>query len=292
MGEPHGLVRAAGALLWRRAGPVVEVVLVHRPGYDDWTFPKGKAKNGEHLLRTVVREVVEETGIVPVLGRRLRSTAYVHLGRPKRVDYWAAEVRSTGTFTPSHEVDRIAWVPVAEALSRLSYERDAALLREFTPEPTRTLILLRHASAGEKRHWHGSDLLRPLDGRGRKEAAALADLLGAYEPGGIVSSATARCVETVLPYALAHGLPITTDPALTVGIGQTSEAPIRLTSLIHGESLVICTHGEIIPTLVTALYARFEEKIPDDPSLRKASFWVFQLTHDQLLSAERHAVRV
>src|SRR4051794_35162364 len=98
MGEPQGLVRAAGAVLWRqRAGQSVEVALVHRPRYDDWSFPKGKCKSGEHLIRTVVREVEEETGVVPVLGRRLPSTAYLKDGRPKRVDYWAAQAASTGT---------------------------------------------------------------------------------------------------------------------------------------------------------------------------------------------------
>lgn len=290
MGEPQGLVRAAGAVLWRQAGAVVEVALVHRPKYDDWTFPKGKCKNGEHLLRTVVREVTEETGIVPVLGRRLPSTAYLNDNRAKRVDYWAAQVRTAGEFEPSDEVDQVAWVTIQQALSLLTYERDSELLRGFVPEATATVIVLRHASAGEKRYWHGSDLLRPLDARGRFEAEELAALLSVYGPARIVSSATARCVETVLPYAVAEGLSLTTDLAFTVDSERIGEAAERLASLTGGESLIVCTHGEVVPTLVTSLCTRSEEKVPDDPALRKASFWVFQLTPDKLVSTERHSV--
>jgi 8-oxo-dGTP diphosphatase len=290
MDEPQGLVRAAGAVLWRHSGTVVEVALVHRPKYDDWTFPKGKCKNGEHPLRTAVREVTEETGVVPVLGRRLPSQAYLNDNRAKRVDYWAAQVRTATEFVPNDEVDQVAWVSIPQALSLLSYERDAGLLREFTPEVTATVIVLRHASAGEKRYWHGSDLLRPLDARGRFEAPELAGLLGAYGPARVVSSATARCVETVLPYAMAEGLPVTTELAFTVGSEQISEATERLASLISGESLIVCTHGEIVPDLVASLCARFESKTPDDPALRKASFWVFHLTPDKLVSTERHSV--
>jgi 8-oxo-dGTP diphosphatase len=290
MGEPQGLVRAAGAVLWRQAGAVVEVVLVHRPKYDDWTFPKGKCKSGEHLLRTVVREVTEETGIVPVLGRRLPSAAYLHDNRAKRVDYWAARIRKTGKFVPGDEVDQIAWVTIPQALSLLTYERDVGLLRGFVPEATTTVIILRHASAGEKRYWHGSDLLRPLDARGRFEAPELAAPLSAYGPARIVSSATARCIETVLPYAMAEGLPVTTDLAFTVDSEQIGQAAERLASLTGGENLIVCTHGEVVPTLVTSLCARFEGKVPDDPALRKASFWAFQLTPDKLVSTERHSV--
>src|SRR3954451_5002082 len=114
MGDPHGLLRAAGAVLWRQAGPVVEVALVHRPKYDDWTFPKGKCKNGEHLLRTAVRKETEETGGVPVLGRRLPSQAYLHDDRAKRVDYWTARIRTVEEFVPDDEIDQVVWVSVPQ----------------------------------------------------------------------------------------------------------------------------------------------------------------------------------
>ena len=85
---------AAGAAIWRPAadpGPgEAEVLLVHRPAYDDWSLPKGKSEPGEHILLTPVREVLEETCVRPVLGPRLPTVEYISWGRPKQVSYWAA----------------------------------------------------------------------------------------------------------------------------------------------------------------------------------------------------------
>jgi 8-oxo-(d)GTP phosphatase len=95
MAEP-GKIEAAGVLLWRRANSSTEVLLIHRPRRDDWSLPKGKRNPGEHILQTAVREVTEETGLRPVLGRRLRTVYYRVDGAPKHVHYWAAAVPVTG----------------------------------------------------------------------------------------------------------------------------------------------------------------------------------------------------
>jgi 8-oxo-dGTP diphosphatase len=92
-------IPAAGAVLWRPGEQGPEVALVHRPRYDDWSFPKGKCLPGEHVLITAVREVTEETGIGVILGRRLRTVRYLSDGRPKQVDYWAA--RPAGRTRPA-----------------------------------------------------------------------------------------------------------------------------------------------------------------------------------------------
>src|SRR5216683_2660302 len=83
-------IRAAGAVLWRPGTHAQAVLLVHRPRYDDWSFPKGKSLPGEHVLITAVREVAEETGVRVVLGRRMSPAHYASDGRAKRVDYWVA----------------------------------------------------------------------------------------------------------------------------------------------------------------------------------------------------------
>ncbi|WP_255687994.1 NUDIX hydrolase [Actinocorallia sp. API 0066] len=283
------LIRAAGAVLWRADGGELEVALVHRPRYDDWSLPKGKAKHGEHILRTVVREVREETGVTARLGAPLPSASYEVNGRPKRVDYWAAEAVDVAPFKPDHEVDELAWTPVPVALGLLTHQHDAALLRAFVarPRPTRSVIVLRHACAGEKRFWHGSDLLRPLDARGRWESTALTPMLAAYAPTRIVSSATARCVETILDYAVAHALPITTDAAFTVGAPPDACPPAdRLRTLLSAspDPLLICTHGEHAPTLHTAL----TPTPPTPPTLRKAAFWTFHLNPTGTIQSIEH----
>ncbi|SEG72664.1 8-oxo-dGTP diphosphatase [Thermomonospora echinospora] len=296
---PEGaLIRAAGVVLWRGGPDGPRVALVHRPKYDDWSFPKGKLDKGEHVLAAALREAEEETGLTVRLGRRLPTTTYMKSGRPKRVDYWSATAIGAGRpFVPNHEVDRLEWLPVDDAARLLTYERDVDLLHEFAAGPavTRPVVILRHASAGDKRHWRDDDALRPLDEHGRCEARLLADLLGAFGPLRPVSSATARCVETLLPYTLANGAEATTAPAFTIG-RPPEQARRKLDELIdEGVPFLVCTHGEIVADLVTELCRRLGEKAPDDPSLRKGSFWVAHLSTDPhghptgIAALERHS---
>jgi 8-oxo-dGTP diphosphatase len=123
-------VLAAGCVLWRRSphsDEGIEICLVHRPKYDDWSFPKGKPKRGEDALVGAEREVLEETGYQCVPGARLPTAYYIANGRPKQVSYWAAEA-TTGSFAPNEEVDRILWLPPAEARNRLTQPRDRILV--------------------------------------------------------------------------------------------------------------------------------------------------------------------
>jgi 8-oxo-dGTP diphosphatase len=126
-------VRAAGGLVWRRddAGRV-EIAMIHRPSYDDWTFPKGKRDPGETTKECALREVLEETGLVCELGIELTRTAYIdRKGRPKSVRYWTMTVVDSVPFEPGEEVDEVVWVPVPEIASLLTYDRDLAVLDSF-----------------------------------------------------------------------------------------------------------------------------------------------------------------
>lgn len=284
------VIHAAGALLWRDGpGDGPEFAVIHRPRYDDWSFPKGKVDRGEHVLRAAVREIEEETGIVARLGRRLPTSTYPVGERTKQVDYWAARPVAPSAFTPGDEVDELVWLPAAETERRLSYRHDADLLHEFLRGPARTspLVILRHASAGEKHEWREADELRPLDAAGRREAAALAGLLHAYGPLRVISSATARCLETVLPYARSARASIATEAAFTVGETSPDHAVERLLSFTD-VAAVVCTHGEVVSELVTGLCKELGEKVPDDPSLRKGEFWVAHLAGGSMAALERH----
>ncbi|TDC54492.1 NUDIX hydrolase [Actinomadura sp. KC345] len=285
------VIRAAGALLWRD-GP--EFALIHRPRYDDWSFPKGKVDTGEHVLRAAVREIEEETGIVARLGRRLPGITYPIGERTKLVDYWAARPVVSTAFVPNDEVDEVVWLPSAEAEARLSYQHDIDLLQEFLHGPLDTvpLVILRHASAGEKEDWRDADELRPLDAAGRAEAADLACLLHTYAPTRLISSATARCLDTVLPYARRTGTSIVTDPAFTVGDTGPDMAVERLLSLVDdGVPTIVCTHGEVVSELVAGLCKEMGEKVPDDPSLRKSEFWAAHIADGSMPALERHSPR-
>ena len=321
------LIPAAGAVVWRpgQAGP--DIVLVHRPRYDDWSFPKGKCERDEHLLTAAFREVREETGLRVVLGRRLTPSVYDSAAGVKRVSYWAARCIESDGFVPSHEVDEVRWLPAAQARDRLSYERDVAVLDEFSSGPARTvpLVLLRHAAAGRKSDWApdrtaaeypaaAADLARPLDARGTAEANILAGLLARYEKCQVISSAAERCVATVRPYAAAMGVPVQVDPVLTItgepasgaglltagartGRRPASSRPVSLAEqgarliarlATSGEPTLICAHRENLPGLIEAAFGALGARPAQAAPLGKAEFWVLQSAGGVLVSQERH----
>ncbi|QNE75936.1 NUDIX domain-containing protein [Streptomyces finlayi] len=136
MSSSAGPVLAAGCVLWRRSSHdgSPEVCLVHRPRYDDWSFPKGKLKRGESALGGALREVLEETGHHCAPGARLPTARYEVNGRPKEVAYWAAEATG-GSFTPNDEVDRLLWLPPSVARERLTRPGDRDQLDAFLTAP-------------------------------------------------------------------------------------------------------------------------------------------------------------
>jgi 8-oxo-(d)GTP phosphatase len=297
----RGRIRSAGAVVWRPAESGHEIALVHRPRYDDWSYPKGKREPGEHVLVTAVREVAEETGLRVVLGRPLSPTVYPVAAGIKEVSYWVA--RSAGAslatpFVPNNEVDEVAWLPADKARGKLSYERDAAVLDEFGSGPVTTapLILLRHAEAGRKPERTGpdgaaADLARPLDARGVAEADLLAALLASYGKCRVISSEAERCVASVRPYAAAVGVPVETEPAFTVAPGQAPAAAgaTRAAALaLSGQPALICGHRENLPGLIHAAFGAFGASPPDAVPLRKGEFLVLQSAGGALVSAERH----
>jgi 8-oxo-dGTP diphosphatase len=129
-------VAAAGGLVTRSATAdgvgAIEVVLVHRPKYDDWTFPKGKVEKGETDEQAATREVREETGFDCVLGEELATVRYVDgRGRPKRVRYWMMTVVGGDATVPNREVDELRWLSPGDATTLLTYEHDQALARRL-----------------------------------------------------------------------------------------------------------------------------------------------------------------
>lgn len=126
------LVRAAGGVVWRDGPAGLEILLVHRDRYCDWSFPKGKLDPGETWEQAAVREVQEETAITPVLGRELASTDYLDRHRrPKRARYWAMTVAHDDGFEPDDEISAVDWVRIDEVAGRLTYRRDVDVLRSF-----------------------------------------------------------------------------------------------------------------------------------------------------------------
>jgi 8-oxo-(d)GTP phosphatase len=294
-----GDIQAAGMVLWRPSASGRDVALVHRPRYDDWSFPKGKLHPGEHRLLAAVREVEEETGYRAVLGRPLPTARYDSRGRPKRVDYWAGRPvpGDEDSFRPNDEVDAVEWLAVDAARGRLSYPHDAVILDDFAAGPADTLplILLRHASAGAKQAWPGDDLDRPLDAEGAAVSDELALLLSCYGSARVITSAAERCVATVRPYAVMTGAKLEIEPSLTAGHpyggpGRDDQAAAALVARITAGGLpaVVCAHRENLPPLLAAACAALGADPPVGNPLRKGDFWVLHVAEGRLAAAEEH----
>ena len=259
-------IPAAGALPWRRRNGQLEVALVHRPRYDDWSWPKGKLDQGEEWPVAAAREAWEETGFHARLGRPLPSAKYIVEDRTgqeaiKVVRYWAAEMVD-GEGKLVNEIDEVAWLDVAGATARLSYPRDLEQLRALVRADhawtlaTWPLVFVRHANAEDRSTWKDTDPVRPLDALGRERAKALVPILAAFGVTRVVTSPAVRCLDTVLPYAVATGY----GTHIKVGLSEEGfaerpgRAPHHLKQLLErGEPAVLCSHGPVLPVLFERL---------------------------------------
>lgn len=271
--------------MWRTCSGPVEIALVHRPRYDDWTLPKGKLRRDEPALVGAVREVREETGSTVAVTRRLGAGHYSVSGVRKDVTYWAMR-HSSGDFEPSDEVDELAWLSPAVALERLSYDLDRAMLRAFTAAavPEASVILVRHAKAGKRNEWRGDDAQRPLDVVGEQQAVRLVTLLSPFAPTHIVSASLRRCVQTVTPLARALGLTVTVDPEFAdenFRGGRHGSAAAVLALGAPGAVTVVCSQGGTIPAVVRQLAPGRR-----DAETRKAAAWVLPIAAGQVLGAD------
>ena len=279
---------AAGAVVARK-GP--QVLLIHRPKYDDWSFPKGKLDPGEHAVTAAVREVAEETGLHVRLGPPLTGQRYaVSGGRTKAVSYWVG--RAIGSddvsgYRANAEIDRVEWVPYEEALDRLSYEHDQETLREARPlrRQTRALVVLRHGDARSRKAWRRpDDRLRPLLQAGRQQAQRVIPVLAAYDVTRIVSSSSTRCVETVAPYADTSGWKL----ELEDGLCEESASAEGIVGIVDDlltaeEGSVLCSHRPVLPAIFDVLGVR-------DPKLETGGLLVAHVRKGQVVATEVHQI--
>lgn len=278
-----GTVRAAGALVWREREGSLQVLLVHRPRYQDWSFPKGKLEKGESWRSCAVREVAEETGAHIALGRPLDSVRYrLADGQDKEVRYWAARELAPGcpplaargvvqAAAPT-EVDGVQWVEAGAARQRLTHPLDRELLDQLVglwqagDLGARALVLVRHARAVKRSAWKGSrkagaqgqEASRPLTPRrGRAQAQALVAVLSAYGVERLVTSPWQRCRQTLAPYAQAADVELWDEPALTEHAHAL--APRKVGKVVAalakegGLTTAVCLHRPTLPTVLAAV---------------------------------------
>jgi 8-oxo-dGTP diphosphatase len=281
-------------VLWRpgdvdSAEGAIEVAVIHRPRYDDWSLPKGKVDPGETAPVAAVREVFEETGHRCVLGRRIDAVSYpIDLGI-KKVYYWAAR-SAGGEFIPGKEVDELVWLPVVDAMKKLDYAQDRKVLRRFAKQPadTQTVLVVRHGTAGSKSRYSGDDTKRPLDKRGRAQAEALVPQLLAFGATKVYAADRVRCEQTLEPLAAELGVRIHTERALTEEAYAKSPKRGRhqvLRIAAQGGTPVICSQGKVIPDLI-AWWCDRDGVRPDKARNHKGSTWVLSLSAGKLIAAD------
>ena len=259
---------AAGAVVLRRGD---EVLLVHRPKYDDWSFPKGKQDPGEHVAATAVREVLEETGVEIRLGRPLRPQLYaVSGGRAKTVHYWVGHVvgdDDLSSYEVNDEVDNLAWLSESAAKERMTYLDDIDLLDQFekSRKTTSTLLVVRHAKAEKRDSWDGPDPRRPLNELGRVQAEAMIPMLHAFGIARVITSTSTRCVQTVQPYATDQVLPLTKlDELSEEGFDETATSALLSELLETPEPTVLCGHRPALPRIFELLGVEEEPLAPGE----------------------------
>ncbi|MCH8560562.1 NUDIX hydrolase [Nesterenkonia sp. DZ6] len=307
-------ILAAGALCWRLRRGELEVLVIHRPRYDDWSFPKGKLDEGETLPECAVREVREEIGLKVRLGMPLPITRYSvgksrgakngsgngngngNGGKDKAVWYWAAQVAEGSPIPDGDEVDETAWVSVDRAREMLTNRGDVLPLDELArlhdDQRLHTLpfIVLRHAKAKPRSSWSRAESERPLAATGKRQARAVERLLVCWRPRHLESSPWQRCAETIAPYVKAHRNRATYRKSLTEKRAEAHPERTRTRVRRCLELLLptlICSHRPVLPLILDTMGSWLQDPdllraIPDeDPYLRPGAVLVAQQAMDR-----------
>jgi 8-oxo-dGTP pyrophosphatase MutT (NUDIX family)/phosphohistidine phosphatase SixA len=269
-----GVVHAAGALVWRERDSRLEVAVVHRPAYNDWSWPKGKLEVGESAPAAAVREVEEEIGSPVVLGVPLPGLRYgTPDGRGKHVRYWAAReateedapalaARGRVERAAATEIDDVVWVSTSTAAQLLTRATDRAPLdvledlwnRERLA--THVLAVARHGRARRRSAHRGDEESRPLTAEGAQQAQALVPVLAAFGIAQVVTSPWLRCVETVRPYAERTSVPVLRADALTERAASADPSTVRDLVADHLErprDAVVSTHRPVLPLVIRTI---------------------------------------
>lgn len=297
-------VVAAGTLCWRIEKGSLEVLIIHRPRYHDWSWPKGKLDPGETTPECAVRETFEEVGLSVRLGIPLATISYPVNSGDKTVHYWAVKVERSTPVPDGSEVDDLRWVSPEEARTVLSNPTDVvpldALIEAHRAGNLQTwpLIVVRHAKAKPRSSWSRAEGERPLAATGRRQATAVSRLLQAWTPERVVSSPWVRCIQTISPYVKQRRAKLKLVDALTEHDAKRKPARTRAAIerlLSKRRPVAICTHRPVLPLVLSVLRGHMAEPLHgllpvEDPHLAPGEAVVCQVssTHQgRIVSVEQ-----
>lgn len=289
--DATNLILAAGAVVWRRSqDDEIELALIHRTRYQDWSLPKGKLENNESLISCAYREVQEETACNVRFGPCLGEITYQVDHQEKKVTYWSAKFLSQdGTPSPD-EVDEVRWVNVQAAKSLITRETDLEILRRFQELDldTKPFILLRHAKAIERTDWAGEDTDRPLSSVGERQAKRLLSTLQPFGVEEIHSSSAVRCYETITPMARSLNIDFFFTDSLSEDVHRKDKTrPVKYIErlLVNNYPILICSHNPVLPNVVSGFVEKFGVEI-DETKLEPGDSWVIHHIEREVVAIE------
>jgi len=278
------MIFAAGAVIWRRNEKNVEIALVHRPRYDDWSLPKGKQDPGEAMISCAYREVIEETNLKVGFGPYIGDTEYFVADGLKKVHYWSARLaEDSPEFHPNEEVDLLEWHSIESALDKATRDSDREIIQKFVTIPfdSYPLIMLRHAKALAREEWQGEDEDRPLQQLGQQQARRALSIYQVYGLTQIHTSDAVRCHDTVDQMAKALDIPLTiTNKVSEYTWKKNKEKAIDYAKdLIKvNEPVILCSHNPVLPRMMEKLTKKIDFDYPSN-KLEPGEAWV--LHHDK-----------
>lgn len=290
-------IKAAGTVVWRRnQEDEIEILLVHRPKYGDWSLPKGKAEIGETSSTTAYRETLEETGSKVKISRNLGKIDYETSDGLKSVNYWSAKYLETIGYPDPNEVDEIKWLELKEVAKNLSNESDHEIIQRFhkIDLDAKVLILLRHAKAFSRSEWRGKEEERPLNDIGQKQAQLLVPNLIPFQISEIHSSIATRCFETVDPIARTLEINYFFTDSLSEDIYQ--KKPNRVFKYIdrlleNSHSTLVCSHNPILPDYLQYKLIRQGFKV-SDTYLKPGDAWLVHHISSEIVSVDKIEVPI
>ena len=297
-------VTAAGTLCWRVEKGRLEVLVIHRPRYDDWSWPKGKLDAAETTPECAIRETFEEVGLHVRLGIPLPTISYPVAAGEKIVYYWAAQIERLTPQPDGKEVDRTLWVAPERAREMLSNPSDVvpleALIEAYRGKDLATwpLIVVRHAKAKPRSSWSRAEGDRPLAATGRRQAAAVNRLLQAWTPQRVVSSPWVRCIQTISPYVAERSAKLKIVDALTER--DAARRPRRTRAAVERvmdkrRPVAVCTHRPVLPLVFEVLARHMSAPLgallpAEDPYLAPGEAVICQVSSSnqrRIVSVER-----
>ena len=284
-------IQAAGAVVWRNQNGQTEIAIIHRPKYDDWSFPKGKAEIGESLIACAHREVLEETNIQTEFGAFLGDVEYLTPDGKKRVSFWAAKAINQIDFNSNSEVDQLSWVNVKKVKELLTLDTDKKILAQFVELDfdTKPFILLRHAKAVTRDEWQGDDDDRPLDSLGQIQANRLLALYQVYNLEQIHTSDAIRCYDTVNPMAKGLGIKLEVTGKLSESTYKKDKEKAfdYAKDLIKEDArILLCSHNPILPKMLNKLTKKSDVDA-DEGKLSPADAWVIHRNGKEIIQIDR-----